>query len=208
VRLLDDRVLDGEHMIDKELKLFAVGARVMLTMNLWTETGLVNGANGVVEDILRPVTNSNSRVLMVNFPSYRGPSLDSHSPTVVPITQIQSRYFTGLPLTLSWAVTIHKSQGMSLDRVTVDLGDTEFAAGITFVALSRARRFDGLRVVAFDYDRYESIGNGRNVVARREEFGRLRRLAEATISFVVLPINASSFFNTPGRYSTYASIRS
>ena len=134
VRLLDDRVLDGKHMIDKEMKLFAVGACVMLMINLWTERGLVNGVYGIVDSILKPVTNSNSRVLMVNFPSYYGPSLSSHSPTVVPIMQIQSRFFTSLPLTLSWAVTIHKSQGMSLDYVTVDLGDTEFAARITFVA--------------------------------------------------------------------------
>jgi hypothetical protein len=123
---------------------------------------------------------------MVNFPNYRGPPLSESAPTVVPITQIRTQFFAGLPLSLSWAITIHKSQGMSLDHVTVDLGRTEFAAGMTFVALSRARRFDGLRVVSFDFDRYKRIACGKHVDARREEFRRLRLLAAATVEFVTL----------------------
>ena len=197
VRPINENVLDGEHMDDKHLNLFAVGAHVILSTNLWTETGLVNGASGVVESILRPVTDSNTRVLMVNFPNYRGPSLLSHSPTVVPITHIRSKYFTGLPLSLSWAITIHKSQGMSLNNVTVNLGPNEFAAGLTFVALSRARRFDGLRVVGFDLDRYKSIEKGKNVEARRQEFGRLRVLAAATLSCVVHTLHCISCFFIP-----------
>jgi hypothetical protein len=46
-----------------------------------------------------------------------------------------------------------------MDRVTIDLGETEFAARMTFVALSRAKRFDGLRVVGFDFNRYKGIQN-------------------------------------------------
>lgn len=182
VRLINDRVLDGEHMDDENSAVFAVGADVILLANLWTETGLVNGAYGTVDAILKPTDNSKTRVLMVNFPNYHGPSLSSLAPTVVPITQIRSPRFTGLPLSLSWAITIHKSQGMSMDRVTVDLGETEFAAGMTFVALSRAKRFDGLRVVGFDFNRYRGIQTGTNVQARRDEFGRLRALAAATLA--------------------------
>jgi hypothetical protein len=59
---------------------------------------------------------------------------------------------------------------MTLDRATVDLGKTEFSSGLTFVALSRAKTFDGLRTVAFDYDRYRCIERGSYVEARREEF--------------------------------------
>ena len=81
-----------------------------------------------------------------------------------------------------------------MNNVTVNLGPNEFAAGMTFVALSRARRFDGLRVVAFDLDRYKSIENGKNVEARREEFGRLRLLAAATLSSVVPNCTASPLF--------------
>ena len=56
----------------------------------------------------------------------------------------------------------------TMDRVTVDLGQTEFAAGMTFVALSQASLFDGLHIIAFNFDRYRRIENSINVQARRE----------------------------------------
>jgi hypothetical protein len=41
---------------------------------------------------------------------------------------------------------------MSLEHVTVDLGETEFSSGLTFVALSRAQSFHGLQIMPFDFD--------------------------------------------------------
>jgi hypothetical protein len=71
-----------------------------------------------------------------------------------------------------------------MDHVTVDLGEREFAAGISFVALSRTKCFDSLRMVAFDFDRYRHFENGINVEARRFEFTRLRILALHTLQYV------------------------
>lgn len=52
--------------------------------------------------------------------------------------------FTQFPLKLAWAVTIHKSQGQSFDKIVIDLGNGAFAAGQTYVALSRCRSFTGI----------------------------------------------------------------
>ncbi|MEN6310546.1 MAG: WYL domain-containing protein, partial [Acidobacteriota bacterium] len=52
--------------------------------------------------------------------------------------------FTQYPLRLAWAVTIHKSQGKTFDRVVIDIGRGAFAHGQVYVALSRCTSFEGI----------------------------------------------------------------
>jgi len=61
--------------------------------------------------------------------------------------QLRSRVvgrYTQLPMMLAWAVTIHKSQGKTFDRVVIDVGRGAFAPGQVYVALSRCRTLDGI----------------------------------------------------------------
>ena len=115
------------------------------------EAGRVNGSYGTIVHILKPTDNQNRRVIMVDFPEYHGPALSPLHPTILPITQVRTGNSKGMPLTLAWAITIHKSQGMTLQHATVDIGEKEFASGLSFVALSHCKTFHGLRIQPFDF---------------------------------------------------------
>ena len=108
----------------------AVGARVMLSSNLWVDMGLVNGAMGTIKAICYGNDGSPPNLplaVTVTFDSYSGPTLIDGT---VPITPLRRSCFTSatqcshlqLPLKLAWAVTAHKSQGLTLDKVVVDIG--------------------------------------------------------------------------------------
>ena len=69
--------------------------------------------------------------------------------------------FRQYPLRLAWAITIHKSQGLSFDEVVIDAGKA-FAPGQVYVALSRARYFDGIHLKS--RIAYHSLGSNQTVV--------------------------------------------
>ncbi len=113
-----------------------MGARVMCTKNNPTKN-YVNGSTGEVVDFDKergfPVVQlSSGRVVCVEPETW---SVDENGSALAAIRQI--------PLRLAWAMTVHKSQGMSLDRAYIDLGNA-FAYGQGYVALSRIRSLSGL----------------------------------------------------------------
>jgi ATP-dependent DNA helicase PIF1 len=136
VCFLDEDDVDGKQIEGDGLQMYAVGAEVMLTYNMWIEAGLVNRACGKVVSILKPMDGGDACIVMVDIPGYCGPALSQEQPCMLPITQIWTPNFNGMPLTLAWAITIHKAQGMTMDWVMIDLEQKEFSSGLTFIALS------------------------------------------------------------------------
>lgn len=76
--------------------------------------------------------------------------------------------FKQIPVRLAWALTIHKSQGMTLDQVHIDLGRGAFAHGQTYVALSRGRSLEGMALQRAIQPR--DIIFDRNVLGYRTKF--------------------------------------
>ena len=73
---------------------------------------------------------------------------------------------TQLPLRLCWAITMHKSQGQTLDKAVIDLGPKEACTGLSFVCLGRANRLVDLMAEPMSFDRIGNLGNCRKRLAR------------------------------------------
>jgi hypothetical protein len=164
------------------------GARIMLRKNVDVAKGQYNGALGTVTKVVR-----NSRMpdgvsaIMVKF--------DSCPEEDVKVVRARSTYHLKgtievkreqFPLSLAYAMTIHKSQGLSLDCVISDLGKSVFTFGMTYVVLSRLRKLTGLFLFEFDEG---SVMCDRRAV---EEYNRLR----ATIGMPALEVPEGKARNT------------
>lgn len=135
----------------ENLKL-KVGAQVMMIKNTYQKDGIINGSLGVIKGF-----SSKKNYPIVQFTNFReltiGPEewllerFDHESKTLVAEAKM-----TQIPLILAWAMTIHKSQGLTLDKIACDLKDS-FSDGQTYVALSRARSLEGITIDSIDFSK-------------------------------------------------------
>jgi ATP-dependent DNA helicase PIF1 len=139
--------LAGNLMCEKEMKL-KIGAQVMCIINIKSERGdilICNGSQGIVTDYCEvsgfPKVKYNNGIEMV---------MTKH---IWPSDKIPGIGVSQVPLILSWALTIHKSQGATLDAAEIDVGSGIFECGQTYVALSRVKSLEGLYLTSFDAKR-------------------------------------------------------
>ncbi|RKK10799.1 hypothetical protein BFJ65_g14795 [Fusarium oxysporum f. sp. cepae] len=154
-----------------------IGARLMLTQNIWQPAGLVNGAQGTVYDIgWAPGADAHRdppSVIMMVMDKYTGPSYltTDDGREVVPILPVKRDFFLGtsactrkqFPLMASYAITVHKSQSITVDKMVTDLSERDFQTGLSYVAVSRVKMLDGLMIDA-PFERaslhYEKLPDG------------------------------------------------
>ncbi len=117
------------------------GAVVMFVKNNFEE-GYVNGTLGIVErfDVegMPVVRVKDGKTIHVKRDTWL---IDEDGDVLAEIYQ--------LPIRLAWAITVHKSQGMSLDAAEIDLSKS-FTPGMGYVALSRVRTLSGLKLMGFN----------------------------------------------------------
>ena len=129
-----------------------VGAQVMCVINMeealtTSATPICNGSQGVIVRMTNttvpplPVVRFNNGLEMtVNYHTWMSENIPG-----IGVAQI--------PLILSWAITIHKSQGASIDRCIIDIGGGVFEAGQSYVALSRIKSLEGVSIISYDVTR-------------------------------------------------------
>lgn len=118
------------------------GAEVMCIKNNF-EMGYVNGSRGKIVDF-----ELDTRYPVVELYSGQRVTLKPESWSIEEEGRIKAS-IKQIPLRLAWAITIHKSQGMSLDNAEIDLGKT-FTYGMGYVALSRVRTLEGIILKSLD----------------------------------------------------------
>lgn len=127
-------------MFEEKLEL-CIGCQVMCICNLDQENNLVNGSQGVIQDFHYDF-NSNNYHPYVKFDHIEEPKLIQENMWFLETNQ---NFSVGqLPIILSWAITTHKSQGLSIEKALIDIGNNIFECGQTYVALSRVKSLKGL----------------------------------------------------------------
>lgn len=161
-----EKLLKEHSMADNTIEL-KVGAQVILLANLDKELGLANGSKGVVEGFssvgwpmvrFEQVNRSTSIMQKIKEEESGGWNPDGpNAPLVREITpwgwkitekRVGWVEYRQVPLKLAWALTIHKAQGMSLNRVEISMRSI-FDVGQAYVALSRITCLEALSLLEF-----------------------------------------------------------
>jgi len=130
-------------LAERCLKL-KIGTHVMCiaNINLSGELQIANGSQGVV------VGFNQKNLPYIKFNNIEEPILIDY---YIWKSEFNKRVgLMQLPLIYSWAITIHKSQGLTLENAIIDIGSNIFADGQTYVALSRVKSLNGLYLTSFD----------------------------------------------------------
>lgn len=145
-KVIDYEINHLKKIMNAELSLqLKKGAHVMCVANIDMEGSnkIVNGSQGIVTDIINDIP-------IVRFKNGVTKLMTHHSWMS---EDIEGLGIQQIPLILSWAITIHKSQGITLDSAIIDAGNNIFECGQIYVALSRLKSLQGLFLGEFNHHR-------------------------------------------------------
>jgi ATP-dependent DNA helicase PIF1 len=142
-----------------------IGTQVMLAFNLDVSNGLCNGTRGIIVGFQESKNPASEKVFHTHDKEARSLYLDGLLPVVqfdngskilIPFVRWTRNlgtgdiYYWNIPLRHAWASTIHRMQGQTLSLVDASLDSSVFEVGQAYVALSRCKSLEGLRLSSFD----------------------------------------------------------
>ena len=129
-------------------------SQVIITRNIDITGGLVNGTRGIVKHLHKDFViikdtqgNNHSIVYYKDILEGSGGSGGSGGSDKKSAKAADKSHILHMPLKVSYALSIHKSQGMTIDAMEIDLGDNIFTCGQGYTALSRAKSLRSIRVI-------------------------------------------------------------
>lgn len=141
-------LINSQFQVDDNIRL-SLHSQVMLTINM-PDNNLANGSRGIIIDF----TKDDFKFPIVLFTDHQTLTIKQHDFTIDEDKSIIKK--KQIPLILSWAITIHKAQGMTLDFIKTDIGSSIFEYGQAYVVLSRIKNIEGLSLIKIDYTKIKA----------------------------------------------------
>ena len=167
------------------------GCKVMLTRNMCTDQGLTNGALGIVHAIIYDQDQLPPKLpafVVVEFEDFTGTSCLKEFKKCFAVAPVKQTWRVGseqfsreqLPLQLSYAITIYKSEGLTFKKVFIDVERKTWAPQMLYVAISRVKKLQDLIIAPFDLEYVNHLGQSKFFQQRLTEEKRLVTLAKKT----------------------------
>lgn len=138
--------------LDIELTM---GSQIILIRNIDVAEGLVNGKRGVITHlgddfvIIKDVCGETFKIEYYK---------DVDEKSYDPVKKCYTSFICHMPVRTCYALSIHKSQGMTIDALELDLGKNIFAAGQAYTALTRAKTLQSIKIIDVDKDSFKING--------------------------------------------------
>ena len=123
--------------------ILTIGAQIMVIRNISIIDKLFNGTRGVVVEL-----NKDNVIIKDIYDNLH--TIEYYTD----LSQDKKRSISFIPLKLAYAMSIHKSQGASIDYLEIDLGDDIFISGQLYTALSRATNINNIRIINISKDSF------------------------------------------------------
>jgi ATP-dependent DNA helicase PIF1 len=144
---------------EKEGEKFAIeltlNAQVIIIRNISVEESLVNGTRGVIKHL-------GADYVIINDINGNIHTIKYFTDTFNNKVSSKSSYIIHMPIRICYALSIHKSQGMTIDALELDLGPNIFTCGQSYTALSRAKKLSSIKIIDVDKNSFRTNTDVKN----------------------------------------------
>ena len=126
-----------------------MNAQIIIIRNINVEESLVNGTRGIIKHLgadFVVINDVNGNIHNIKYftDTYNNSACSKNS------------YIIHMPIRICYALSIHKSQGMTIDALELDLGSNIFTCGQSYTALSRAKKLSSIKIIDIDKNSFRT----------------------------------------------------